>query len=114
MKINNTEITQPSEMNVSIQTVGSEIQAFSGKITTDVIATKRIVDCKWRGLYASAMSVILNAVSSSVVSLTYFDPVLAHERTGNFIVSEKSAPAYSLVSGKEIWSELAITFTEQG
>jgi hypothetical protein len=48
------------------------------------------------------MSVILNAVNSSVVSLTYFDPVLAHERTGNFIVSEKSAPAYSLVSGKEI------------
>jgi hypothetical protein len=46
MKINNTEITQPSEMNVSIQTVGSEIQAFSGKITTDVIATKRIIDCK--------------------------------------------------------------------
>ena len=114
MKINNINIVQPSEMTVEIQKVGSDIQAFSGKITTDLIATKRIITCKWSGLLASEMATILTQLDNNTVSVRYFDPKQGQELTKTFIPSGLSAPAYSLVSGKEIWNELTVTLTEQG
>lgn len=114
MKINNTLVITPSEMDVSIEKIGNEIESFNGKITCDTIGYRRVIECTWSGLFASEMRTLLTALSSSIVNLTYFDPQTGNERTAAFVVSDKKTPAYTLRSGKEMWSELSVSFTEQG
>ena len=45
MKINNTLVITPSEMDVSIEKIGNEIESFNGKITCDTIGYRRVIEC---------------------------------------------------------------------
>lgn len=113
MKVNNVEIISPSAMTVNIERVGSSVETASGRIVVDTFGYRRVLDCAWSGLYASEMISLLSKFNSSSVSITYTDPELGVNTTKTFIVSDKKVPAYTMVSGREMWSELTITFTEQ-
>jgi len=79
----------------------------------DRVAIKRKLTCKWGPLTSSQLSTILQAVSAQFITLTFPDGYYGENKSMTCYVGDRSAPAYRIVDGDWLWTELSMNFIEQ-
>lgn len=85
----------------------------SGTMFRDRVAIKRKITCKWPPMEAAEMAVLLQAVSDQFFILRFPDAYQGEYSTMNCYVGDRAAPAYKLVDGKWLWTELSMNFIER-
>jgi hypothetical protein len=114
MKINNVETKTPATMKLTLSDIdGESYRNAKGEIIRDRIAVKRKLDLEWSALTTAEISALLSKVTATFFDVTYLDALTGKEETKKFYVSERSAPVYSLVNGKELLSGLSMSFVEK-
>ena len=114
MKINGTEIKTPSSMTLTISDIdGDSYRNALGETIRDRIAVKRKIELEWKTLSSAEISKLLTAVKNTFFSVSYLDAVTGTTITKTFYVGDRTAPVYSLVDGKERWTNLKMNFIEK-
>ena len=114
MKINNVAIKTPATMQLTLSDIdGESYRNAKGEIIRDRIAVKRKLDLTWGALTTAEISALLGSVTATFFTVTYLDALAGAEVTKTFYVGDRSAPVYSLVNGKELWSGLSMNFVEK-
>lgn len=114
MKINDVVIKTPAALKLTLADIdGESYRNAKGEIIRDRIAVKRNLDLSWGALTTAEISTLLNSVTATFFSVTYMDALAGAEITKTFYVGDRSAPVYSLVNGKELWSGLSMSFAEK-
>ena len=119
LKVNSTDLPEPSEITVSLQDVDYE----SGRDQTGTMfrdrkrggaSAVRKIECKWNVLSSSDISTLLTAVKDASMSLTYPDPYTAANRIATVYVGDRKAPIYwkDPATNKWVWKDVAFNFIE--
>ena len=115
LTINGRTVKQPAEVVYNRYDLDSEdsFRSLSGEMQRDRVAVKVKLECRWNGLTASEMSVILQAMDAVFFDINYFDPFTGGYTTKTFYVGDRSAPVYSIANGKVIFKSFSANFIEK-
>ena len=115
LTINGRTVKQPAEVVYNRYDLDSEdsFRSLSGEMQRDRVAVKVKLECRWNGLTASEMSVILQAMDAVFFDINYFDPYSGGYTTKTFYVGDRSAPVYSVAGGKVIFKSFSANFIEK-
>lgn len=109
-------IPTPSTFEVGIADISSDESGrdLSGTMHKDIVATKRTLKCVWSLLDWDKTAQILGAVDGKATfNFSYPDPMYPNVTTTKVCyVGDRSAPAYTLVEGKERWKGLSFNIIE--
>lgn len=114
LKINGTTIKQPAEITCQRYDLDSEdsFRSLSGEMQRDRIAVKVKLECRWNGLTAQEMKIILGSMQDVFFPISYWDPLEGYV-TKTFYVGDRSAPVYSMAGGKIIFKSFSANFIEK-
>ena len=114
--IDGVAIPAPSIFKASIADFSSDQSGRDMTATAhkDVVATKRSMDCEWSLLNWYDTSLILDLLDGKENFLfSYPDPQYPDKTTiKRCYVGDRTAPAYTLVEGRERWKGLAFSVIE--
>lgn len=121
LTVDGVALTDPAGLTVGGADISSEESGrnMAGEAHKDIVADKVQLDCSWPTLSWAECSRILKTVKRSgsnrkvFMSVRYPDPMEGHYVTKTFYVGDWSAPAYSLVDGRERWQGLTFTLIEK-
>ena len=115
LTINGRTVKQPAEVVYNRYDLDSEdsFRSLSGEMQRDRVAVKVKLECRWNGLTASEMSVILQAMDAVFFDINYFDPYSGGYTTKTFYVGDRSAPVYSIAGGNVIFKSFSANFIEK-
>lgn len=119
LKVNGTDLPEPSEITVSLQDVDYE----SGRDQTGTmfrdrkrggLHAVRKIECKWNVLSNADVKTLLMAVKDASMSLTFPDPYEGNNRTSTVYVGDRKAPIYwkDPTTNKWVWKDVAFNFIE--
>lgn len=120
LKVNSTDLPEPSEITVSLQDVDYE----SGRDQTGTMfrdrrrggaSAVRKIECKWNVLTNDEVKTLLTAVKDASMKLAYPDPYTGTTRTNvDVYVGDRKAPIYwkDPVTNKWVWKDVAFNFIE--
>lgn len=117
LKIDGVAVKSPSVFSWGLADLSSEESGRStndGKMTKDIIATKRNLSCTWNNLTQKEASEILQLVSKKVYfNVTYPDALSGQNETREFYVGDRSAPIKLWTVNKKIYSTLSFNLIER-
>lgn len=117
LKIDGVAVKSPSAFSWGFADLSSEESGRStnnGKMTKDIIASKRTLQCTWNNPTKDEVSTILGLVcGKSYMKVTYPDALSGVNETREFYVGDRSAPMKSWAIGKKIYSTLSFNFIER-
>lgn len=90
IKINGTELPDPTTYNPSIQDISNAQRNARGEMILERIATKRKLSLGWALLIDKDLSQILNLVSDTFFSVEYIDPQDGGLKNGTFYSGDRS------------------------
>lgn len=90
IKINGTELPDPSTYNPSIQDISNAQRNANGEMILERIATKRKIGLGWSFLSSVELSSLLNLVSGTFFSVEYIDPQDGGLKSGTFYSGDRS------------------------
>lgn len=113
--INGKNVPQPSEVVYNRYDLDSEdsFRSLSGEMQRDRIAVKVKLECRWNALDEGEMSALLSAMDEVFFDINYFDPHQGGYISKTFYVGDRSAPVYSIASGKVIFKSFSANFIEK-
>lgn len=119
LKVNSTDLPEPSEITVSLQDVDYESgRDQSGYMFRDRRRggnnAVRKIECKWNILNSTDCKTLLMAVKDASMSLTFPDPYEGNNRTSTVYVGDRKAPIYwkDPATNKWVWKDVAFNFIE--
>lgn len=109
------ELPDPQQLTWGIQDVDADGTGRNQRGLTfrDRVAIKRKLTCVWPPVDSSKMSILLNAVTDEFFTINYPDALTGGYKSMTAYVGDRSAPAYTLVNGKWLWSSLSMNFVER-
>lgn len=117
LKIDGVAIKSPSAFSWGISDLSSEESGRStndGKMTKDIIASKRTLSCTWNNPTKDEVSTILKLVcGKAYFMVTYPDALSGKDETREFYVGDRSAPMKMWTIDKKIYSTLSFNFIER-
>lgn len=116
LKINGVDMPTPSNMQIGIFDLSSSEagRTQDGKMHKDIVARKTNISLSWNALDWTDCSVLLKAVESAAfLVVTYPDPKAGAYITKTMYVGDRTAPAFTLEDGKEMWNGIAFDLIEQ-
>lgn len=112
--INGTYIAQPVNIQVLLSDLDrNSVRDGGGTMYRNVLTCKRKVTCEWGVLLQTDMSQILQLVSDSFFTLTYFDPYNGNIETRTFYSGDRTATLMMDTGDEVIWKSLLANFTER-
>ena len=119
LKVNSTDLPEPSEITVSLQDVDYE----SGRDQTGTMFRDRKrggadavrkIECKWNVLSNTEVKTLLTAVKDASMSPKYPDPYTGATRTATVYVGDRKAPIYwkDPSTNTWVWKDVAFNFIE--
>ncbi|MBR1736602.1 MAG: hypothetical protein IJ736_06245 [Firmicutes bacterium] len=120
-KIGNTDLSgMVNELSVVVSNLDSENSGrnANGKMMRDRIrggsSALRKISVKCRPLKNNEIGQIMSALSDTAfIDVTYPDPYTGTTRKGKFYPSDRTAPVYSAIDGKFLWSGLSFNLIEE-
>lgn len=115
ISINGVQIATPNTYEVTVSDLDGETNRnANGDLIRDRIAVKRKINLEWPPLSQSAISTLLNAISSVFFTVTFPDPQLGVINKTMY-VGDRTAPAYMYdeVTKEVKWSGLKMNFIEK-
>lgn len=116
LKIGGVAMPAPSDMTVGRFDLSSSEagRTQDGKMQKDIVARKVKLTLSWNALDWTDCSVLLNAVETAAfLDVTYPDPKAGTYLTKKMYVGDRTAPALTLVNGKEKWEGISFDLIEQ-
>ena len=112
--INGRNVKQPAEIVCNRYDLDSEdsFRSLSGEMQRDRVAVKVKLECRWNGLTATEIKLILDAMQDVFFPITYYDPLEGYT-TKTFYVGDRSAPIYSMAGGKILFKSFSANFIEK-
>lgn len=110
--INGVAVAAPKTFKVNIVDLDSDntTRNAKGVLLRDRLRVMRTLDCEWGPLTSSEISIILQAVDPTGVSVTYPDPLSGTDETRTMYAGDRVAPAYDFNS--QHWLGLTMKLTE--
>lgn len=117
LKIDGVAVKSPSVFTWGFSDLSSEESGRStndGKMTKDIIASKRTISLTWNNLTKEETSTILQLVSNKAyINVTYPDALSGKDETREFYVGDRSAPIKIWTLNKKIYSTLSFNLVER-
>ena len=117
LKIDGVAVKDPSVMTWGVSDLSSDESGRNtndGRMTKDIIALKRTLNCTWHELTRSEISQILKLVSGKpYVNVTYHDAENNREETREFYVGDRTAPVQIWIVRQKRYASLSFNFIER-
>jgi len=112
--INGVELPTPSEFKVGIQDLSKAERNTRGMLIIERIrGGVRKIELGWNFLTAEQMSLILNAVSPVLFSVTYPDPMTNANRTGTFYAGDRPVSMMDFRNGVPRYKDVRFSLVER-
>lgn len=112
-KIGNTDFSHlVRSMNITKEHNYNAQTNAAGNTVVDYINTKRTIEVGFIYMNNSDMSELQAAVDSFAVSITYREPKTNALEVANCIAPKIEADYYTIQSGRVLYNEFAVEFTE--
>lgn len=113
IKINGTELPDPTTYNPSIQDISNAQRNARGEMILERIATKRKLSMAWTCLSGSEVSKLLNLVSGTFFSVEYVDPQDGGLRSGTFYSGDRSTTGIMYENGIMYYKDVKFDIIER-
>lgn len=112
MSINGIQIKTP-QLKVGMFTISKSERLASGKMSMDIIATKRRLDLRWPLIKDTDLQQLLNTLASKTFhSVVYPDPQNGETATITAYVGDRNMDAWQKI-GSRYWKDVSIALIEQ-
>lgn len=113
IKINGTELPDPSTYNPSIQDISNAQRNARGEMILQRIATKRKIGLGWSFLSSSELSSLLSLVSGTFFSVEYIDPQDGALKSGTFYSGDRSTTGVMYKDGAMYYKDVKFDIIER-
>jgi CO dehydrogenase/acetyl-CoA synthase alpha subunit len=113
IKIQGTLIKTPSELKVGRFDLTKSNRTASGKMTMELIATKKRVDMTWKMITDSELQSIIDTITNNKPFFTLEYPDAGGPTTITCYAGDISTSLWHEKNGVRYWEEVSIPFIEQ-
>lgn len=97
--VNGVNLPTPTSCDIGIQDISKAQRNAQGTMIIERIATKRTITLTYAFISATDLSTVLNAVSPTSYSCTYFDPMTNGNLTKTFYCGDRKLGMIDFING---------------
>jgi len=113
LKIAGVTVKTPSELKVGRFDLTKSNRTASGRMTMELIATKRRVDCVWRMVPDNELQKIIDTITANKPFFTLEYPDAGGQMTMTCYAGDINAGLWHTKNGIRYWQDVSIAFIEQ-
>jgi hypothetical protein len=113
IKIAGTTVATPTEIDIGHFDLTKAARTTSGKMTMDMIASKRRVDCTWKMIKDSELQEIISTITANKPFFTLQYPDAGGTGSMRCYAGDINTSLWHTVRGVRYWEEVTIPFIEQ-
>lgn len=114
ISVGGNPLPTPSSWNVGLMDLSKAQRNARGTMIIErVRGNIRKIELTWLYLDAVSTSTIFNAVSSTVFTVTYMDPLTNNERTSTFYAGDRSAGMLDFNNGTARYKDVKFNLVER-
>ena len=107
----------PSKFNITLNDLDSDQtgRSIDGNLHRDVIGTNfRTIDLEWKTMTRSDLQNLLNAVSKTTFTVTYYDPIQDAKISKTMYAGNRKIDMYNYVidNGKPLWVNIGVSLIQ--
>lgn len=113
IKVGAVNLPTPSEFGVGIMDLSKAERNAKGVLQIERIATKRKIELQWEYLSRTDLQTVLTAVSPTLFTVEYMDPLTNATRTGTFYCGDRSTGMIDFVNSVPRYKGVKFNLIEQ-
>jgi len=113
LKIAGVTVKTPNELKIGRFDLTKSNRTASGKMTMELIAIKRRVDCVWRMLPDNDLKVIIDTITANKPFFSLEYPDVGGQMTMTCYAGDIVTSLWHTKNGVRYWEEVSIGFIEQ-
>jgi len=113
LKIAGVTVKAPSELKVGRFDLTKSNRTASGRMTMELIATKRRVDCVWRMVPDNELQKIIDTITANKPFFSLEYPDAGGTKTMTCYAGDIVTSLWHTKNGIRYWEEVSIPFIEQ-
>lgn len=113
LKIAGVTVKTPSELKIGRFDITKSSRTASGKMTMEVIATKRRVDCTWKMIEDSELQIIIDTITANKPFFSLEYPDAGGSETMTVYAGDINTSLWHTINDVRYWQEASVAFIEQ-
>jgi len=113
LKIAGVTVKTPSELKIGRFDLTKSNRTASGRMTMELIATKRRVDCVWRMVPDNELQKIIDTITANKPFFTLEYPDAGGTKTMTCYAGDIVTSLWYTKNGVRFWEDVQISFIEQ-
>ena len=113
LKIAGVTVKTPNELKIGRFDLTKSNRTASGKMTMELIAIKRRVDCVWKMLPDNDLKVIIDTITANKPFFSLEYPDVGGQMTMTCYAGDIITSLWHTKNGVRYWEEVSIGFIEQ-